>query len=333
MKENINYLDIISSFKEKRILVIGDIIVDCYIRGTVNEIAEDAPIPVVNQYSGELFLGGALNLARCIRALQGHVCLCSVVGNDDEGKFVCEKSKNDLGMDIDGIFIVDKVNTTLITRVLGNNQHMIRIQRDIKASIIDSIQEKVESYLKDHNHKFDAIVIADYNKGFITPSLIDFIVKFFGKDIPIVVSPILNHFNYYNDVTAVILHRRTAEKLLQISMLNETSIRNSGLRILRMLNPQVVLITWIQEGFHLFTREGDISYFPCDVKDDTLLGYRDINYRDTVTSVFAFGLTLNIDLKINTQLTLKAADFYVSRARTYEKPITYEEFLEYLKNN
>jgi D-beta-D-heptose 7-phosphate kinase/D-beta-D-heptose 1-phosphate adenosyltransferase len=331
MNEKEDFLKIISAFENKRLLVIGDIIVDQYLRGTVNKIAPDAPVPIVDQYSDELYLGGALNVARCIRELRGQVCLCSAIGNDDEGKFVLETSIKDWDIDVEGIFTVDDVHTTLNTRVTGNNQHMIRITRNIDSTAITKLQEQVKSFLLEHRHEYDAIIITDYDKGFITPEIVEFVVATFGKKIPIVVRPLRKHFNYYNDVTAVILHRKTAEKLLEISMINETSIRNSGLRILRMLNPQAVLITWIEEGFHIFPREGEITFFPSNVsKIPNLLGYRDMTYDDTVTSVFTLGLSLNIDLTVNTELTLKAAESYVSRPET--NPISYEELSLKLKS-
>lgn len=331
MNENKEFLEIISTIENKRLLVIGDIIIDGYIRGTVNEIAPDAPVPVVAQYSEEYYMGGALNVARCIRALRGKVSLCSVIGNDDEGKFVRETSLKEWEMDIEGVFTVDNVHTTLDTRVTGNNQHMVRIYRNIKRSVINEILTKVESFLVKHRHDYDAIVIADYDKGFITPEIVELLVKTFGEDTPIIVRPIRKNFSYYNDLTAIILHRKTAEKLLQIKMLNETSIRNSGLRILRMLNPQAVLITWIEEGFHLFPCKGEIAYFPSNVKDiSKLVGYRITTYEDTITSIFSLGLSLNAEIAVSTKLALKAAEFYVSRLDKTPMPITYEEFTEFL---
>ncbi|MFW9990993.1 MAG: bifunctional heptose 7-phosphate kinase/heptose 1-phosphate adenyltransferase [Candidatus Odinarchaeota archaeon] len=331
LDENKEFLDIISTFENKRLLVIGDIIVDRYIIGMVNNVASDAPVPVVIQYSAEDFLGGALNLARCIRGLGGQVCLCSVVGNDDEGKFVRDASLNHWEMDVEGIFTVDNVHTTLNTRVIGNTrgniQHVLRIDRDIEESVIEDIQKQVEVFLLEHRHEYDAIVIADHDKGFITPEIVEFITKTY--DIPIVARPILKHFSYYSDVTAIILHRRTAEKLLQIPMINETSIRNSGLRVLRMLDPQAVLITWIEDGFHLFLRDGEVVYTPSNAKNVIkLVGYRGTTCSDTVTSVFALGLSSKVEMTVCSKLSLKAAEFYVSRASTL--PITYEEFSKYL---
>ncbi|MFX0088148.1 MAG: bifunctional heptose 7-phosphate kinase/heptose 1-phosphate adenyltransferase [Candidatus Hodarchaeota archaeon] len=329
MNENKEFLKIISKFENKRLLVIGDIIVDRYIRGTVDRIAPDAPVVVVDQYSAEDYLGGALNVARCVRALGGQVCLCSFVGNDDEGKFVRETCLNDWNMDIEGVFTIENVHTTLNTRVTGNNQHLLRINRNIEKTAIQNMTEQIKTFLSEHRHHYDAIIIAEYDKGFITPEIVDFIVDTFGLTTPIIVRPLLEHFSYYNDVTAIILHRKTAEKLLQISMINETSIRNSGLRILRMLNPEAVLITWIQEGFHLFPRDGEVIYIPSTVKNiANLVGYRDVTQGDTITSLFALGLSIQLEMEINTRLTLKAAEFYVSRTNTM--PITYKEFVERL---
>ncbi|MHA2246042.1 MAG: bifunctional heptose 7-phosphate kinase/heptose 1-phosphate adenyltransferase [Candidatus Hodarchaeales archaeon] len=330
MEDNEEFLKILSTYKNKRLLVIGDIIVDRYIRGTVDKIAPDAPVPLVDQYSAEEYLGGALNVARCVHALRGKVCLCSVIGNDDEGRFVRETCEKDWEMDIEGIFTIDGVHTTLNTRVTGNNQHITRINRNIELSNNEDLIKEVKVFLSGHRHGYDAIIIADYDKGFITPAIVDFVVETFGSDIPIIVRPMRKHFNYYNDVSAIILHRKTAEKLLQITMLNETSIRNSGLRILRMLNPEAVLITWIQEGFHLFPRGGKVVFIPSkSTKIPNLLGYRDVTLGDTITSFFALGFSSSIGMEINTKLTLRAAEYYISRTDT--SPITYEEFLECLK--
>ena len=111
------------------VLVMGDLMLDQYIRGTVSRISPEAPVPVVEQQNGEYFPGDAANVARNLAALDTNVTLLGLIGTDNEGRRLQEMIE-DCGIDTSGLIRLDDRPTTLKIRVLANDQHIVRIDRE-----------------------------------------------------------------------------------------------------------------------------------------------------------------------------------------------------------
>lgn len=190
------------SFKQKRILIIGDVMVDAYLYGRVSRISPEAPVPIVNFQKSEERLGGAANVALNIASMGATPILMSVIGKDDAAKTIFNLlDQHDLSKE--GLIDSEGRTTTIKTRVMGNHQHLLRVDRED----ITPINTKEESELLQRisnacKKGIDAIIFEDYNKGVLTPTLIKEAIKIAKKlNIPTTVDPKKDNFLEYKGVT------------------------------------------------------------------------------------------------------------------------------------
>ena len=160
------------AFANKKIIVVGDVMIDTYLNGSVNRISPEAPVPIVQFKSREHRLGGAANVALNIKALGAQPFICSVVGKDEEGvlfqRLIAENNLSEWG-----VLSSDDRVTTVKTRVIGNNQQLLRVdneRRDPINSLTEfALIERVKKVALKEN--VDAIIFEDYNKGILTQTL------------------------------------------------------------------------------------------------------------------------------------------------------------------
>ena len=153
-----------SSFSKKRVLIIGDVMIDSYIIGKVDRVSPEAPVPVVDVTGFDQRLGGAGNVALNIKAMGATPILCSVVGQDKEGKELREIMIK-AGLTCNGLIHSDKRKTTNKTRVLGNNHQLLRIDHEITndLDVVDTFL--LEQRFADELENCDVVIFEDYNKG------------------------------------------------------------------------------------------------------------------------------------------------------------------------
>lgn len=191
------------SFSKVRVLIIGDAMVDAYIWGKVNRISPEAPVPVVSVEKKEIRPGGAANVALNIQALGAMPVLCSVIGNDMYGKEFLRMMQRQK-FTSQAIFTSGKRATTVKTRVIGNNHHLLRVDEEADAEIskteTQQLIEKISFLLKTGG--VDVVVFEDYDKGVITPELIrKTVIEANRKKIPVAVDPKRKNFHHYKNVT------------------------------------------------------------------------------------------------------------------------------------
>ncbi|MEK6756932.1 MAG: PfkB family carbohydrate kinase, partial [Bacteroidota bacterium] len=153
-------------FQGKRIAVVGDLMLDRYYWGSVARISPEAPVPVVEVESESARLGGAANVANNIASLGGVPLMIGVVGQDDAGQALRAIIKES-GLSTDGILVDASRPTTVKTRVIAHNQHVVRVDKEVKEDIAGGIQEKILDVLERHIGELDAVIIEDYNKGVV----------------------------------------------------------------------------------------------------------------------------------------------------------------------
>ena len=193
-----------NSFNDLRVLIIGDVMIDSYMWGKVNRISPEAPVPIVAISKKENRLGGAANVALNIQAMGAVPILCSVIGVDKTGELFLELMR-DKKLSQKGILKSRERITTVKTRIVGNNHHQMmrvdeEIEKDITTHETHQLIIRISHLLK--SEKIDVIIFEDYDKGLITPPLIDKIVEIAKqKDIPTVVDPKKKNFNHYKNVS------------------------------------------------------------------------------------------------------------------------------------
>jgi rfaE bifunctional protein kinase chain/domain len=197
-----NVSQLFDDFSKRKILVLGDVMIDAYLEGKVNRVSPEAPVPIVSFTSQEQRLGGAANVALNLLSLGAQVTICSVVGEDQSGQdlkgLMMAQSISTEGL----VFSPDR-KTTLKTRVIGNNQQLLRVDNEQTDDILpgeeDALVGKIEALLASN---YDAIIFEDYNKGVLTASLIERVIALAKKfNVVTTVDPKLTNFYAYKGVT------------------------------------------------------------------------------------------------------------------------------------
>ena len=194
--------EIFDQFTNKRILVIGDVMIDSYIHGHVSRISPEAPVPVVNYHKTENRLGGAANVALNLRSLGAQALVASIVGDDQNGVLIMNLfGQNEI--DCSALVMSSQRRTTVKTRVLAGFQQLLRIDdehsEEISVSEENQLIEKIK--LLHAEKALDAIIFEDYNKGVLTPGLISQLIAFSKKEnILTAVDPKKDHFFAYQGV-------------------------------------------------------------------------------------------------------------------------------------
>ena len=184
----------------KKIVVIGDLMLDRYLLGSVTRISPEAPVQVFDIGTSENKLGGAANVAYNIKTLGAEPLLIGVCGNDDEGK-ILKKVFEGLGISTEGIISEANRNTTCKTRVIAAAHHLIRLDSESRAKISSESEKKVLSILDEKKNDFEIIILEDYNKGVLTKELIQSVISFAKENKQtILVDPKFENFFEYKDI-------------------------------------------------------------------------------------------------------------------------------------
>ena len=184
-------------------MIIGDIMLDVYMKGKVERISPEAPVPIVSVTEKFSRLGGAANVAQNLKALNAEPILCSVIGNDEKSKDLLELMREQ-NMNISGIVKSSERITTRKVRIISNNAQMLRVDTE---DTFDLTEKEYNSLIKNiHeiiiNENIDAIILQDYNKGVLTEKLIKETIEIANKNnIPVGVDPKKKNFLSYQNVT------------------------------------------------------------------------------------------------------------------------------------
>lgn len=292
---------IFDSFSNVRVLIIGDAMVDAYIWGKVNRLSPEAPVPIVTVQTKETRLGGAANVALNVQAMGATPILCSVIGDDMYGREftdLMEKQK----LSTQAIFKSQKRVTTVKTRVIGNNHHLLRVDEEVETEIsahdTQQIIEKVSFLIK--NNAIDVIVFEDYDKGVITPELIlKVVVEASKKKIPVAVDPKKKNFQHYKNVT---LFKPNLKELkdgikTDFDLANKEILSHVADELKAKQGIENILITLSDKGMFIATKKTK-QIIPAhfrNISDVSGAG-------DTVVSIAALCLALKLDLILTTEL-------------------------------
>ena len=248
--------------KGKTIAVIGDLMIDKYIWGNVSRISPEAPVPVVEVTEESQRLGGAANVGNNIIALGGNCFLIGVVGNDPHAD-VMKKLIEDLKMNAQGLITDSSRMTTVKTRVIAQQQHVVRIDHEQKHDISSETVSQIIAFLEKNISQIDGIILEDYNKGVLTKELIHRVIELAGKHNKIIaVDPKLNNFFEYKNVTIFKPNLKETSEGLSRKVKSEEEVISAGKELLDRLNAEHVLITRSEKGMSLFSKNGEYFHVP-----------------------------------------------------------------------
>ena len=251
--------EIFKNFAGKKIAVIGDIMLDRYFWGSVTRVSPEAPVPVIDLEHESFHLGGAANVASNLNSLGIKSVLCGIIGDDNSAEMF-EQICKDKGIDPSGLYRDSSRPTTVKTRIIGNNQQIVRLDREVK-DVIDSAGEKhILSTLK-NNSDIESIIFGDYDKGAISTILIKEVLKYAkSKNISVYVDPKFVNFFTYIGVTAFKPNKKEASQALKIEIKTEADVKKAGAMLLEKLQCENVLLTLGDKGMMLFEESGNIHH-------------------------------------------------------------------------
>ena len=297
------YKNIISKFKDKNILVIGDVMLDQYIRGTVSRISPEAPVPIVLEKESFSTPGGAANVATNLSALGSAVTLVGRVGRDFAGEILIQELKKK-AIHTQAIFFDKTLPTVSKTRVIAQHQQVVRIDKEDSQSPGDPrVKEQMLRFFKKNIEQFDGVIISDYGKGLMTPDLVSFVCTLaLAKKKIITVDPKVEHFRYYRSVTAITPNLKETENAIRDIKIGSASshelgihsdklstdaeIDLAGVELLRYLDLECLLITLGERGMRLFEKNKK----PVSIATQAQEVYDVTGAGDTVISTFTLAL-------------------------------------------
>ncbi|MFC2134031.1 D-glycero-beta-D-manno-heptose-7-phosphate kinase [Bacteroidota bacterium] len=249
-KERLN--NIKRNFLNKKIAVIGDMMLDGYYWGDVNRISPEAPVPVIEVGEEFFRFGGAANVALNIKTLGGIPIPIGIVGKDNDGK-IFRSLLSDVKMKSDGIIFDSTRPTTAKTRVIANNQHVVRIDKEEREYISPVLEKKIINFLTIIVKDLDGIILQDYNKGVLTETLIKKIITLGNKHKKIIaVDPKFNNFFAYSGATIFKPNKKETEDALSIRLDTKISTKKAGEKLMKKLKVKYVMITLGQDGVAIF---------------------------------------------------------------------------------
>ncbi len=247
----------INKWDGKKVLIIGDALVDKYIFGYTDRISPDAPVPNVKIEDRNVYIGATGLVLQFIRSMGGIPELLTIIGNDFEGDFFLKRIK-ELKVDTSGILINENITTPQITRIKAMNQHLLRLETDYSESISESTVNKINEHLIQRSRDVGAILILDYGLNGIFKDL--FIKKLLQKlkehykNIPIIVRPTKDNYYLYENVDLIKINLQKALNTFSIDCFNETSIIIAGKKILNASKCKNVLLNYLELESFLFSR-------------------------------------------------------------------------------
>ncbi len=280
------------NFNRKRVAVVGDLMVDKYIWGSVSRISPEAPVPVLEVESESTRLGGAANVANNVKSLGAEPILFGIVG-DDEAGISLRNILREMGLPDDGIITDTQRPTTVKTRVIAHNQHVVRLDYEVRKDIDAKIVERISDILNSMSNKVDAILLEDYNKGMLTKELLDGVIKFARKNDKVVsVDPKQNNFFEYKQVTVFKPNRKEAENALGLPAESDEQAVAAVKELLRRLDCENVLLTRGEKGMILFERDGSYAHIPTKARKVADVSGAGDTVISTLTVALASGATV-----------------------------------------
>lgn len=327
-------LSLVDRFKDVRVLVAGDLVLDKYIWGEVDRISPEAPVVVVRQTEESVRLGGAGNVAHNIVSLGAQVVLCGVVGDDENGRAMIAQVEA-LGIDSDGVLIDRSRPTTVKTRVIARAQQVVRVDRESLEPIGITYQEGIGAQLHSRLGDVQGVVISDYAKGAVCPALFKNVEKGYeegrlgaGK-IPVVVDPKAPNFVNYSRSTVIKPNRSEAEQASGVIIKSKEDALAAGRKLLELWNTEMVLITLGDLGMVLVSSEAlgsevvNVDTVAREVYDVSGAG-------DTVSAVFTLALSAGATPEEAAHLANFAAGIVVAEVGT--AAVQLEELREAIQN-
>jgi D-beta-D-heptose 7-phosphate kinase/D-beta-D-heptose 1-phosphate adenosyltransferase len=279
-------IDILNAMPGKRVLVLGDVMLDEYVWGNVKRISPEAPVIVVEVERDSYTPGGAANVVNNLQALGGVSSMIGVVGDDDAGRSLMSCLEQN-GVDVSGIVTDASRPTTKKTRIIAHSQQIVRVDRESRKSLSRRALAQVIARLAEQMASIDIVVFSDYDKGMagrkVTQAVLD-LAKQHGK--LVLVNPKPSNVRQFKCAAVMSLNQSEIEAATGIAVSDDKSLQRAARRLLNSVQPETLIVTRGPLGMSLFGINGEMETVPAhpvEVYDVAGAG-------DTVVSVLALAL-------------------------------------------
>jgi len=293
-----------------RLLVVGDVMLDRYVRGQANRLSPEAPAPVIDVNDESCFPGGAANVMNNLAALGVQVVGLSVVGDDACGRQLRDILQHS-GVDVSHFVIEPERQTPEKMRVHTDTRQVIRIDRETTDALSPTLESELLGRVDMSAGAFDAVVLCDYAKGVLTPRVLQEIIRQTReRDIPVLIDPKGIDATRYHGATLISPNRDEAERLAGFETHTEETLDLAGRTLVEQTQAQHVVITLADDGMAAYgNSQLRLPATVCEVHDVSGAG-------DTFLSVMAVGFACGIPFEIAAELSSAAAAVAVSRYGT-----------------
>ena len=253
---------ILTHFNRQTIVVLGDLMLDEFIWGEVRRISPEAPVPVVEVKRESWHLGGAGNVVSNLLALGAQAIPIGLIGADVAGQRL-QEAFHASRAETTGLVIDATRPTTRKTRIVAHSQQMLRTDREDRTSINPANEAQIARAFEQALMRSDAVIISDYDKGLLTPRLLQMTIESAqaqGK--AVCLDPKIKNFLHYRGVDAITPNQHEAERAAQLEITDEASLRHVATRIRELLACQNVLITRGEHGMALLAADDTLSNIP-----------------------------------------------------------------------
>ena len=266
--------ELIDGFSDHSILVLGDVMLDRFLWGSVDRISPEAPVPVVHVNKEDFYPGGAANVARNLTPFAKDVFVCGLIGMDTAG-YTLQKALTDAGALCDSMVRDPDFETICKTRIIARQQQVVRIDRERKYAISDEQVEGITRMVQGMVGQIDAIILEDYAKGFLDQRLVEAITQVaVDAGVVITVDPNPRNPLPYHGVTAVKPNRKEAFEIAGIQddhpdcpPLEDKALLKVGAKLQGIWDTPNVLVTLGEQGMLLWSRGEEFHHIPTRAKE------------------------------------------------------------------
>ncbi len=293
----------------RRVLIVGDLMLDHFVIGGVERISPEAPVPVVRFDREEYRLGGAANVAHNVAALGGMVEIAGLIGADDSGRQLLELLSA-AGIDTRSV-VTDpaRCTTRKLRLVTTRNQQVARIDYESDADVSGALETSLVDALGDAARRSDVVLVSDYQKGVVTRGVARAAIEAArARHLPALVDPKVPHIDYYAGASLITPNHHEAEAVTLMRIRSADEARAAAQRFRERAGCESVLVTRGEHGMWMLGPDGehDLPAEAREVSDVTGAG-------DTVIAAIALGLAGGGSLEAAARLANKAAGLAVSR--------------------
>jgi D-beta-D-heptose 7-phosphate kinase/D-beta-D-heptose 1-phosphate adenosyltransferase len=299
--------------RDRKIVILGDVMLDEFVWGEVTRISPEAPVPVVDVRRESVHLGGAANVLANAAALGAQACVVGVVGNDSAGERLSQGLHEASPLQTRDYLIVDDGRpSTTKTRIIAHNQLVVRADREKRSPVNGNVEKRIVESLKQALQDADAFVVSDYDKGVVTPSILGQVLPLAYERVPVLIDPKLRNFSHYRPASLITPNHHEALRMTNTEEDSDDGLHQAAKIIQEQLGCDAVLITRGDRGIMLLEGDNEPVYVATaarEVYDVTGAG-------DTVIATLAAALSTGATMFEAASLANHAAGIVVGKVGT-----------------